>query len=174
MGLGFFIYGWTRLLHFNLSLSKSLNRILGVVFLGVMAFYSFAVIITILITFQVVHTTTFLGIGYSTAVLIYGSFLLIDLGIVIVIANKKRKQSRYQAWIGILLFTSLLLNFLSIIFNALSLIIQGRVAPKVHAFFNYIVEPGVYFITITLSLQFLYWILFNPKWLQDRSIEQES
>ena len=174
MGLGFFIYGWTRLLHFNLSLRATTNRVVGIAFLGAMAFYAFAVVITILITFQVVKTHTFLGIGYPTAVAIYGTFLLIDLATVIYIANRKRKQSNYQAWIGILLFSSLFLNFLSIIFNAIPLIIVGRVAPKIHVIFNYLVEPGVYFVATTFSLLFLYWILFNPSWLQQRSIEQES
>jgi len=173
-GLGLFIFGWTRLLLFNLSLSRRVRQIVTVAFIGAMLFYVFAVIITILITFNLVATHTFVGLGYSTAVGIYGTFLLMDLLAVIILANQKRKQSRYQAWIGLLLLLALLLNILFIVFNAIPLIIVNRVDPAIHVIFNYIIEPAVYFIGVTFSMLLLYWVLFNPKWLQNRSIEVGS
>ncbi len=173
-GLGFFVYGWTKVLLFNLSIKPPYNKFVGIAFIGAMSFYSFGVIITALIAFQLINTKVFLGIGYSTSVAIYGLFLVIDIIVMMFIANNKRKQSMYQAWIGFLLFFSLLLNFLSIIFNVIPLIIVGKVDPYVHAVFNYIVEPSVYFVTDTLSLLFLSWVLFNPEWLKKRSIEEGS
>lgn len=172
MGLGLFIYGWTQVLLFNLKLKKSVRNIIGFAFLGAMIFYIFAFIITILITFQILDIHVFLGLGYPLAVAIYGSFLLVDLFVMVFVASSKRKISKYQGWIGILLFSALFLNFLSIVFNAIPLIIVNRVDPYVHAIFNYIVEPATYFITDTFSLLLLTWVLFNPKWLHERSIEE--
>jgi hypothetical protein len=174
MGLGFFIFGWSKLAIFNLSLGKTAGRIIGIAFLSAMVFYVFALTATILIVFDIIETRTFIGLGYETAVSIYGTILMIDILAILYIAIVKIFQSKYQSIIGLLLFTALFLNFLSIIFNVIPLLILDRVEPSVHIFFNYIVEPFVYMVATHFSLLFLYWVLFNPNWLKSKIIEKES
>ncbi|MDH5401191.1 MAG: hypothetical protein OEY49_01765 [Candidatus Heimdallarchaeota archaeon] len=171
-GLGLFIFGWTRIVIFNLSLKGRINTSVRFAFLGTMLFYVFAFTMTLLITFGISSNTNFAGVGYSAAVAIYGTFIIIDLVSLAILAKRKKKISQYQYWIGLLLFFSLFLDLLSIIFNALPLIIIDKVSPDVHVIFNYIVEPAVYLITMTLAFRFLYWVLFNPKWLTDRYIDE--
>lgn len=174
LGYGFFIYGWTNIVLFNLSVKMRLRRILRLIFIAAFSFYIFAVIMTILITFQVVNTHQFIGLGYDLAVAIYVPLLLGDLIALGYVARIKRRMSKFQAWLGFLLFLSLVLQIASIVFNAIPLIIVGNVSHQVHEFWNYIIEPLAYFITAPLTLLFLSWVLFQPKWLEQRFIETDS
>ena len=174
IGYGFFLYGWTNVVLFNISINKKMLTFLRLVFLAAMAFYIFAVIITFLITFNVIKTEQYLGIGYESAALVYVPFLLMDLVAMGFIARSKSKLSNYQAWIGILMFLSLLLQILSIIFNIIPVLIYGNVPDRTHAIFNFLVEPFVYLVTTPLTLLFLSWVLFNPPWLNKRIIETHS